>query len=80
MCPSHAFTIHLPLRGFYETDLSWNDHIISEAKASSCKLGFLFQPFRTSSKLLTLNKAQIRPCLEYGSHLWRRALKHSLAT
>ena len=30
--------------------------------------------------LLTLYKAQIRPCLEYGSHLWRGASKHSLAT
>ena len=25
-------------------------------------------------------KAQNRPCLEYGSHLWRGASKHSLAT
>ena len=30
--------------------------------------------------LLTLYKAQIRPCLEYGSHLWRGASKYSLAT
>ena len=30
--------------------------------------------------LLTLYKAQIRPCLEYGSHLWRGASKHSFAT
>ena len=33
-----------------------------------------FPPF------LTLYKAQIRPGLEYGSHLWRGASKHSLAT
>ena len=32
------------------------------------------------SSLLTLYKAQIRPCLEYGSHLWRGASEHSLAT
>ena len=24
-------------------------------------------------------RAQIRPCLEYDSHLWREASKHSLA-
>ena len=30
--------------------------------------------------LLTLNKAQIRPSIEYGSHLWGGASKHSLAT
>ena len=29
---------------------------------------------------LHLYKAQIRPCLEYGSHLWREPSKHSLAT
>ena len=34
----------------------------------------------TPRSLLTLYKAQIRPCLEYGSHLWRGAAKHSLAT
>ena len=32
------------------------------------------------NSLLTLYKAQIRPCLEYASHLWRGASKHSLAT
>ena len=36
----------------------------------------LFHP----SSLLTLYKAQIRPYLEYGSHLWRGTSKHSLAT
>ena len=30
-------------------------------------------------QLLTLYKAQIRPCLEYCFHLWRRASKYSLA-
>ena len=32
------------------------------------------------NSLLTLYKAQIHPCLEYGSHLGRGASKHSLAT
>ena len=35
---------------------------------------------RHPQSLLTLYKAQIRRCLEYGSHLWRGASKHSLAT
>ena len=34
----------------------------------------------TPSQLLTLYKAQFHPCLEYGSHLWRGASKHSLVT
>ena len=45
-------------------------------------VGLLFRSRRyfTLSSLLTLYKAQIRPCLEYGFHLWRGASKHSLAT
>ena len=64
------------------SDLSWNDHISTIAKAVACKLGLLFRSrhYYTPSQLLTLYKAQIRPCLEYGSHLWRGASKHSLAT
>ena len=41
---------------------------------------FRSRRYLTPSSLLTLYKAQIRPCLEYGSHLWRGASKHSLAT
>ena len=61
---------------------SWNDHIISVAKAAASKFGFLFRTRRifTPTQLLTLYKAQIRPCLEYGSHLWRGISKHSLVT
>ena len=46
------------------------------------KLRLLFRSKRyyTPRQLLTLYIAQIRPCLEYGSHLWRGASKHSLAT
>ena len=63
-------------------DLSWNDHITTTAKAEAYKLGLLFRSrcYFTPSSLLALSKAQIRPCLEYGSHLWRGASKHSLAT
>ena len=64
------------------SDHSWSDPISTTAKAAARKLGLLFRSRRyfTPSQLLTLYKAQIRPCLEYGSHLWRGASKHSLAT
>ena len=64
------------------SDLSWNDHIISVTKAAACKLGFLFRTksFFTPTQLLTVYKAQIRPCPEYCLHLWREASKHSLNT
>ena len=64
------------------SDLSWNGHIISVAKAAACKLGFLFRTkrFFTPTQLLTLDKARIRPCHEYCSHWWRGASKHSLNT
>ena len=60
------------------SDLSWNEHISSAAR----KIAFLFRSkrFFTPLHLLTLYKARIRPCLEYGSHLWRGASKYSLAT
>ena len=65
-----------------DSDLSWNDHVTTTAKAAACKLGLLFRSRRyfTPSSLLTLFKAQIPPCLEYGSHQWRGAPKHFLAT
>ena len=52
------------------------------AKSEARKIDFLFRSkrFFTLLHLLTFYKAQIRPCLEYGSHLWRRASKYSLAT
>ena len=64
------------------SDLSWNEHISSVAKSAARKIGFLFRSkrFFTPMHLLSLYKAQIRPCLEYGSHLWRGDSKYSLAT
>ena len=66
----------------FTSDLSWNEHISSEAKPAARKIGFLFRSrrFFTPLQLLTLYKAQIYPCLEYSSHLWRGIPKHSLAT
>ena len=64
------------------SDLSWNEHISSMAKSAARKTGFLFRfkLFFTPLHLFTFYKAKIRPCLEYGSHLWRGASKYSLAT
>ena len=58
------------------SDLSWNEHISSGAKYAARKIGFLFKSMRffTPLHLLTLYKAQIRPCLEYGSHPMERGL------
>ena len=63
------------------SDLSWNDNITT-TKAAACKLGLLFRSkcYFTPSSLRTLYKSRIQTCLEYGSHLWRGASKHSLAT
>ena len=62
------------------SDLSQNEH--SVAKSAARKIGFLFRfkRFFTPLHFLTLYKAQIRPCLEYGSHLWKGASRYSLAT
>ena len=56
------------------SDLSWNDHISTIAKAAARKLGL-------DAVILPVNFLYcISPCLEYGSHLWRGSSKHSLAT
>jgi hypothetical protein len=62
------------------SNLSWHDHVTDIARAASKKLGFLFRARRyfTSQQLLVLYKAQIRPPLEYCSHIWRSAPKHTL--
>ena len=64
------------------SDLPWNEHISFVAKFTARKNGFLFRSrqFFTLLKLLILYKVQIRPCLGYGSNLWRGASKHFLAT
>ena len=50
-------------------------------KAAASKLGFLFRTRRFFIFMYpTLYNTQIRPCLEYGSPLWRGAFKHSFTT
>ena len=62
------------------SNLSWKTHIHSIAKHASQKLGFLSRArgFVSPSQLLTIYKSQIRPSLEYCSHVWGGAPISSL--
>ena len=62
------------------SNLSWKTHIHSIAKHTPQKLGFLSRPrgFFSPSQLLTIYKSQIRPSLEYCSHVWGGAPRSSL--
>ena len=56
----------------FSPDLSWKDHITSLAISASKKLGVLrrFSKFFSPRQLLALYRGQIRPCMEYASHVW----------
>ena len=62
------------------SNLSWKTHIHSIAKHASHKLGFLSRArgFFSPSQLLIIYKSQIRPSLEYCSHVWGGAPRSSL--
>lgn len=62
------------------SSICWHEHVSAIAKSASAKLSFLFRAKRyfTPSQLLLLYKTQIRPGLEYCSHVWGSAPKHSL--
>ena len=62
------------------SNLTWKPHIISIAKHTSQKLGFLskVRGYFSPSQLLTIYKSKIRPSLEYCSHVWGGAPKSSL--
>ena len=62
------------------SNLTWKTHIHSLAKHASQKLGFLTRArgFFSSSNLLSIYKSQIRPSLEYCSHVWGGAPKSTL--
>ncbi|CAH1979320.1 unnamed protein product [Acanthoscelides obtectus] len=62
-------------------DLIWHEHISSIAAAAGKKLGYLFRAKKYFSPhdLLTLYKAQIRPSLEYCSHIWGAAAPTTLS-
>ena len=53
------------------SNITWKTHIHSLAKHASQKLGFLARAcgFFSSSHLLSIYKSQIRPSLEYCSHV-----------
>nr|CAH7746830.1 unnamed protein product [Callosobruchus chinensis] len=59
----------------------WHEHVSSFATAAGKKLGYLFRArkYFSPSSLLTLYKAQIRPSLEYCSHIWRAAAPTTLS-
>ena len=62
------------------SNLTWKTHIHSLAKHASQKLSFLarVRRFFSSSHLLSIYKSQIRPSLEYCSHVWGGAEKSPL--
>ena len=62
------------------SNLTWKTHIHSLAKHASQRLGFLARApgFFSSSHLLSIYKSQIRPSLEYCSHVWGGAPKSTL--
>nr|CAH7752052.1 unnamed protein product [Callosobruchus chinensis] len=59
----------------------WHEHVSSIATAAGKKLGYLFKArkYISPSNLLTLYKAQIRPSLEYCSHIWGAAAPTTLS-
>nr|CAH7767055.1 unnamed protein product [Callosobruchus chinensis] len=69
---SHSFK----LLGVKITEnMTWHERVSSIATAAEKKLGYLFRArkYFSPSNLLTLYKAQIRPSLEYCSHIWGAA-------
>nr|CAH7740924.1 unnamed protein product [Callosobruchus chinensis] len=58
----------------------WHEHVSSIATAAGKKLGYLFRArkYFSPSNVLRLYKAQIRPSLEYCSHIWRAAAPTTL--
>jgi hypothetical protein len=64
---------HLNVLGISITQsLSWRAHILLMVGAAVRKLGALFRTaqFFTARQLAGIYKSNIRPCLEYCSHIW----------
>nr|CAH7752637.1 unnamed protein product [Callosobruchus chinensis] len=59
----------------------WHEYVSSITTAAGKKLGYLFRAkkYCSPSNLLTLYKAQIRPCLEYCSYIWGAAAPTTLS-
>nr|CAH7765295.1 unnamed protein product [Callosobruchus chinensis] len=62
-------------------NMIWHEHFSSIATAAGKKLGYLFKArkYFSPSNLVTLYKAQIRPSLEYCSHIWGAAAPTTLS-
>ena len=62
------------------SNLTWKPHINAIAKHASQKLGLLSRArgYFSPSQVLTIYKSQIRPSLEYCSHVWGGAPKSYL--
>nr|CAH7726015.1 unnamed protein product [Callosobruchus chinensis] len=69
---SHSFEL---LGVSITENMIWHEHVSSIATAAGKKLGYLFRArnYFSPSNLLTLYKAQIRPRVEYCSHIWGAA-------
>nr|CAH7749246.1 unnamed protein product [Callosobruchus chinensis] len=59
----------------------WHKHVSSIATAAGKKLEYRFRvrKYFSPTNLLTLYKAQIRPSLEYCSHIWGAAVPTTLS-
>nr|CAH7723070.1 unnamed protein product [Callosobruchus chinensis] len=59
----------------------WHEHVSLIATAAGKKLRYLVRPrkYFSPSNLLTLYKGQIRPSLEYCSHIWGAAAPTTLS-
>nr|CAH7743620.1 unnamed protein product [Callosobruchus chinensis] len=62
-------------------NMIWHEHVSSIATAAWKKLDYLFRARKLflPSNLLKLYKAQIRPNLEYCSHIWGAAAPTTLS-
>nr|CAH7723713.1 unnamed protein product [Callosobruchus chinensis] len=75
---SHSFKL---LGVSITENMIWHEHVSSIATAAGKKLGYLLRArkYFSPSNLLTLYKAQIRPSLEYCSHIWGAAAPTTLS-
>lgn len=62
------------------SDLSWTGHVRDVAKKASSRLAVLWRArkYFNPNQLLVLYKAQIRPVMEYCSHIWPQSACHIL--
>nr|CAH7752359.1 unnamed protein product [Callosobruchus chinensis] len=75
---SHSFKL---LGVSFIENMIWHGHVSSIATAAGKKIRYLFRArkYFSLSNLLALHKAQIRPSLEYCSHIWGAAAPTTLS-